>query len=94
MRTTFAANLPENLEPDEIVVLPSSYADLHGAETADGITAIALVDLAREILRRHDETDPDRSTCRCGHPIALTPDGWQHDSAPYFWGDDHDANPN
>ena len=31
--------------------------------------------------------------CGCGYNIVLTPDGWQHDVAPYFWGDDHEPDP-
>ena len=34
-----------------------------------------------------------RSACGCGHELVFTPDGWQHDAAPWFWGDDHDADP-
>ena len=37
--------------------------------------------------------DYPRSTCGCGFTIILTEDGWQHDAAPYLWGDDHDARP-
>jgi hypothetical protein len=42
------------------------------------------------------DDDPDefpRTFCGCGYPITLTPDGWQHEVAPYWWGDDHDASP-
>jgi hypothetical protein len=34
-----------------------------------------------------------RSFCGCGHEIVYTGDGWQHDSAEWFWGGDHDAGP-
>lgn len=33
------------------------------------------------------------STCGCGHRLVYTPEGWQHDAAPWFWGDDHDPKP-
>ena len=23
--------------------------------------------------------------------VVWTPEGWQHDAAPYVWGDDHDV---
>lgn len=32
-------------------------------------------------------------TCGCGHELVYTPEGWQHNVAPYFWGDDHDPQP-
>lgn len=35
-----------------------------------------------------------RAPCGCGVEVVLTPEGWQHDAAPWFWGDDHDAWPN
>lgn len=35
-----------------------------------------------------------RTTCGCGFDIVYIGYGeWQHDAAPYFWGDDHDAQP-
>jgi hypothetical protein len=42
------------------------------------------------------EADPDtfpRTFCGCGYPITLTPDGWQHEVAEWWWGGDHDAEP-
>jgi hypothetical protein len=35
------------------------------------------------------------STCGCGHEIVYygEDEGWQHNVAPYVWGDDHDAHP-
>jgi hypothetical protein len=42
------------------------------------------------------DADPDtfkRTSCGCGYVIVLTPEGWQHEAAPWFWGDDHDASP-
>jgi hypothetical protein len=42
----------------------------------------------------HTETpNYPRSSCGCGYDLVLTPEGWQHDAAPYFWGDDHDPDP-
>lgn len=40
-----------------------------------------------------DEPEFEQAICGCGYPIIRTPEGWQHDAAPYFWGDDHDAEP-
>jgi hypothetical protein len=34
--------------------------------------------------------DRIRDCCGCGYEIVWTGDGWQHDAAPFFWGDDHD----
>jgi hypothetical protein len=42
------------------------------------------------ILQQPGVPDRIRSSCGCGHEIVWTGDGWQHDVAPYFWGDDHD----
>jgi hypothetical protein len=30
-----------------------------------------------------------RTDCGCGYEVIYTPEGWQHDAAPYLWGDDH-----
>jgi hypothetical protein len=40
-----------------------------------------------------DRANPDRlrSNCGCGVEVIWTPQGWQHDAAPYIWGDDHDV---
>jgi hypothetical protein len=41
-----------------------------------------------------DPSDPDSfptSSCGCGYDTILTPEGWQHDAAAWFWGDDHQA---
>lgn len=40
-----------------------------------------------------DINDYVRTDCGCGIEVVYTPEGWQHDAAPYFWGDDHDAIP-
>lgn len=44
--------------------------------------------------RRREEQDeiPSRPTtnCGCGHPLIWVGGCWQHDAAPYLWGDDHD----
>lgn len=40
-----------------------------------------------------DESEFEEAVCGCGYPIINTPEGWQHNAAPYFWGDDHDAEP-
>lgn len=37
--------------------------------------------------------DYPRTDCGCGYEIIFTPEGWQHDAAPYLWGDDHDPDP-
>lgn len=29
-------------------------------------------------------------TCGCGHPLIWVGGHWEHDAAPYLWGDDHD----
>lgn len=42
---------------------------------------------------RSPEHDLERATCACGTELVNTPDGWQHNLAPYLWGNDHDANP-
>lgn len=36
----------------------------------------------------HDELIYAR--CGCGYWCVYTPEGWQHDSAAWFWGGDHD----
>jgi hypothetical protein len=49
-----------------------------------------------EICGLLDPDDPDnfpRSGACCNVEIVLTPEGWQHDGAPWFWGDDHEADP-
>jgi len=46
-----------------------------------------------DIRRLYNEDDADTfpsTTCGCGHEIIRTPEGWQHNVAPWFWGDDHD----
>jgi len=44
-----------------------------------------------------DEDEPieagDEVTCGCGFPILWTGEVWQHNAAPYLWGDDHEARP-
>lgn len=53
-----------------------------------------------EVLWSTDESDDDDSddtyptaSCGCGFDLIYTADGWQHQAAPYLWGDDHDADP-
>ena len=42
-----------------------------------------------------DEGHPVYPTavCGCGSELIYTPEGWQHDAAPWVWGDDHDPDP-
>ena len=49
-----------------------------------------------ELLDEMNANDPDKfptDSCGCGYEIVRTPDGWQHNVAPWFWGDDHDPQP-
>lgn len=38
-----------------------------------------------------DETVRPTDTCGCGSPLIWVGGHWEHDAAPYLWGDDHDA---
>lgn len=33
------------------------------------------------------------ATCGCGYPLVWTGEHWEHDVAPWRWGDDHDPDP-
>lgn len=52
-----------------------------------------------EVLWSTDESDDEdddtypKASCGCGFELIYTAEGWQHDAAPYLWGDDHDADP-
>lgn len=44
-----------------------------------------------------EDVDPGefpRTQCGCGMEVIFTPDGWQHDCAPWFFGSDHDPDVN
>lgn len=55
--------------------------------------------LADEFGIEHDgEPDDERmegdeADCSCGIGLVWTGDEWQHDAAPWRWGDDHEPNP-
>lgn len=42
-----------------------------------------------------EDSEYPTSTCGCGHDITYygEDEGWQHNAAPFVWGDDHDAHP-
>lgn len=43
-----------------------------------------------------DDPDPDEfpaAACGCGLPLLFTPDGWQHNCAVWFTGEDHEPQP-
>jgi hypothetical protein len=58
------------------------------------------------VTTHEQEPDPDRfgsddevdvtvrptSSCSCGYEVVWVNGAWEHDAAPSFWGDDHDAN--
>lgn len=46
-----------------------------------------------DTIAEPDADEFPRTDCGCGLPLVFTPDGWQHDCAPYFWGNDHEPDP-
>lgn len=59
MRHTINLNLPEDLDGDELVVLPWAQCNIPGAQSDDGIVAVALIDLARHIVAEYDAEEDD-----------------------------------
>lgn len=39
-----------------------------------------------------DVTIRPTTTCGCGSPLVWVGGHWEHDAAPYLWGDDHEPN--
>jgi hypothetical protein len=61
--------------------------------TAHGTVKIAIAEDRDVIFTSYsDDGPPDRirAHCGCGYEIVWTDDGWQHDAAPYLWGNDHE----
>jgi hypothetical protein len=52
---------------------------------------VAAPDGVNENWGKETNSTPDRirESCGCGMEIVWTGEGWQHDCAPYFHGDDH-----
>lgn len=54
-------------------------------------------DLAEHLAARAPKPTADdvdyrpTTTCGCGHTLVWVGGEWEHDVAPYIWGDDHDA---
>lgn len=70
---------------------PLSYADV-----ADVMCSAPALDAAGGITTSGGDLAPAeylRSDCGCGYELIFTEEGWQHDAAPYLWGDDHDPDP-
>lgn len=53
--------LPEDLDGDSLVVLPDGM-DVPGVEHDDGVSAVALIDLARHIVAEYEDSDPTPDT--------------------------------
>lgn len=52
--------IPNDLNPDELVVLPADLTHVvSGSQTDDGITTVALIDLARHIVETYDDYGDD-----------------------------------
>lgn len=49
--------IPRDLDGDVLVVLPDDMDDVPGAVNKDGLTAIALIDLARHIVAEYGDRD-------------------------------------
>jgi hypothetical protein len=49
-------------------------------------------DLLNTLDAENELEEGDEGACSCGYPVVWTGDEWQHDAAPWRWGDDHDVN--
>jgi hypothetical protein len=62
------------------------------AETVEGLDEWLSKDGFLPADWRSDD-EKNQILCRCGTPIIDADGEWQHDRAPYVWGDDHEAVP-
>jgi hypothetical protein len=62
-------------------------------DTNTPIWALPLWSVRQPVVAADPDARPT-SECGCGYQIVYTGDGWQHDTAPWFWGGDHDPQPN
>lgn len=46
-----------------------------------------------EVEDKADFPARPRTFCGCGYELVWVSGEWQHDCAPYLWGDDHDPHP-
>lgn len=54
-------------------------------------TGQALIAQAAFLLGYDDDvTIRPTADCGCGFPLVWVAGHWEHDAAPYLWGDDHD----
>src|SRR3954470_4884949 len=78
--------LRKALPPKSVAVNP--HVEASEIEQAFSV----LFELTAGYLEGDDTTDRPRETCGCGYELVWVDGEWQHDAAPYLWGDDHDAN--
>ena len=65
--------------------------DIHLPRLIRTANTIQCTPGAADALNPLDPDERPRSNCGCGFNVVYTGQGWQHDAAPWFWGNDHDV---
>lgn len=61
-----------------------------GRRVSTGEARPALDDTPASEPDPNDISYRPQTSCGCGYPLVWCNGEWQHDAAPYLWGDDHD----
>lgn len=87
------------VDGDEFVTLPEGCPVFPGETVAGGERHLSAIDVLRHLVSNWDEAHEDHDDvtirptdhCGCGYPVVWVNGHWEHDAAPYLWGDDHEA---
>ena len=85
-------NVPDDTDKGDLATqLDLTFDD---ADTTVWDTEVDYLSDLEDLEKAKAATDPGyrpTTTCGCGHTLVWVDGHWQHDVAPYIWGDDHDA---